>query len=71
MVNPALIEQPRNQIGPLMAPRQNASIMGWLEANGRFIQGDDSGPNWSLDDELLTDALLVTEENNDFSEPEL
>ena len=68
MANPALIEQPLNQTGVLIAPRKNASIMSWLEETGRFIQGDESDPNWSLDDELLTDVLLVSEESDPYDE---
>ncbi|NJK30413.1 MAG: DUF3134 family protein [Acaryochloris sp. RU_4_1] len=43
MENPSLREQPREQKAPIMASRQDASILGWLEGSGRLMdrEGDD------------------------------
>lgn len=40
--NPALRAQPRHQPAPILPPRENASLLDWLEANGRLAAREPS-----------------------------
>lgn len=63
--NPSLQAQPRDQVSPTIWPNGDVSIFNWLEQTGRFIQRDDSDFDWSEDDDLLLEPLMLASDEED------
>jgi len=59
MYNPSLRQEPRHEPAAVIPIKQEASILDWLEANGRLLARDEVAEASFLDEgEEITDELL-------------
>lgn len=61
--NPSLHEEPRNQRASVLAARQSASILDWLEQSGRLLARDSSDFDYADDEEEINE-LMAGEDNS-------
>ena len=69
MHNPSLRSQSRSEPAPIMEPRKDASIMGWLEESGRLMEPESQEPTKKdVDGEEDISALLGDDFSKDDSD---
>jgi hypothetical protein len=65
MYNPSLRQEPRHEPAAVIPIKQEASILDWLEANGRLLARDEVvDPSYLDDGEEITDELLGADDNS-------
>jgi Protein of unknown function (DUF3134) len=67
MKNPSLRSQPRTENSLVFQTNTEASILGWLERSGRFMDREDVIDPRLLEEDEVTNALLGTDDM-DFDE---
>ncbi len=59
--NPSLRQEPRSQRAALIPPRQESSILDWLENSGRLLAREPQDADFA-DDEEEINALMATDD---------
>jgi hypothetical protein len=62
MYNPALREQPREEPASVIPPRENGTILDWLETTGRLLERE-STDSYFKEDEAEINDLMVGEDD--------
>jgi hypothetical protein len=57
MLNSPLREEPRNQRAAVIPLKQEASLLDWLQSSGRIIARDVHEPDFTDEEEEITDFL--------------
>ncbi|ABA20892.1 DUF3134 domain-containing protein [Anabaena sp. FACHB-709] len=57
MLNSPLREEPRNQRAAVIPLKQESSLLDWLQANGRLISRDVHEPDFSDEEEEISEFL--------------
>lgn len=66
MHNPSLRSQPLEQLAPVIPPKQNASILNWLEGTGRLMERDIvEGPGLEDEEEMEEITALMGDADYD------
>ncbi|MFN6569952.1 hypothetical protein A6770_30835 [Nostoc minutum NIES-26] len=57
MINSPLREEPRNQRAAVIPLKQESSLLDWLQSNGRLIARDVHEPDFSDEEEEISEFL--------------
>lgn len=66
MQNPALQQQSRDQLAPVIPPQRDASILDWLEGTGRLLDRDNVEAAFPDEEAEIND--LMAGEDDSFDE---
>ncbi len=66
MLNSPLREEPRNRRAPVIPLKQESSLLDWLQTNGRLIARDVHEPNYSDEEEEISEFLSTDDGISDF-----
>lgn len=64
MHNPALRQEPRNQLAPLIPLQRDASILDWLEGTGRLLARESSDFDYLDGDEEEINELMAADDGS-------
>ncbi|KAF3887910.1 MULTISPECIES: DUF3134 domain-containing protein [Nostocales] len=66
MLNSPLREEPRNRRAPVIPLKQESSLLDWLQTNGRLIARDVHEPDYSDEEEEISEFLSTDDGISDF-----
>lgn len=66
MLNSPLREEPRNRRTPVIPLKQESSLLDWLQTNGRLIARDVHEPDYSDEEEEISEFLSTDDGISDF-----
>jgi hypothetical protein len=66
MLNSPLREEPRNRRAPVIPLKQESSLLDWLQANNRLIARDVHEPDYSEEEEEISEFLSTDDGISDF-----
>lgn len=66
MLNSPLREEPRNRRAPVIPLKQQSSLLDWLQTNGRLIARDVHEPDYSDEEEEISEFLSTEDGISDF-----